>query len=805
MTDVATGTVPQSITLEEKPRGGVVVVALPAESDPIHAASSEQPSAHMTLAFLGDISELDGKNVSVDDLVANVEQWAAKIDGPITEGVAGTAVLGADKAQVVLIDATSFAQIVDGMTHEFAEGAGEGVELETGADEQSPIAKAWSQTEQFPVWTPHVTLGYPEAPPTGEFARDRVDFDRIALWAGGDHFEFPLGVAPQETPDQDPIVAAAVVADTPVDEVSEAPVDVGADDEGDDDSIDELFEIPFHGVAAPVDRPTGDQRLFRGEGLSFDERVIMRWAAEDWGAHAGAKRVGRVTDIWIEDGLIKYQGFFSAGLTEVNDIIAGLADGTLGGVSVDVDDVIREAPAANEIVIPQDATPEEMSAALQQAMNPELEVYSQARVRGITIVDIPAFVEAYIALGECDCPDEVAEHDEADDTPPDLELTDEEAAEFANYLTEDSELLEFAKAAVADLPEDALWTERAPLIAAAAFAPGTHDGPGWITAPVATSRIRRYWVSGKGAGKIRWGEPGDFNRCRSQLAKYVHNPDHLAGLCANMHKERLGVWPGQEGGGRRAGLVASGAKPSRPSVVIVAAGYGTDDVPPRSWFENPNLPGPTPMTITREGHVFGHVAQWDVCHMGAQGVCTVAPRSVTDYAYFHLGLAETDGGDVEVGHITLNTGHAGLRDASRAAAAHYDNTGSVVADIAVGEDEFGIWFSGALRPGTTDSQRRELKAAKISGDWRDFGNGDNLDLVAALAVNVPGFATPRRAIAASGGRQTALVAAGIVERAEPTADELATIARGNRIALARQAAAFAIRQDRIRRIRLENP
>jgi hypothetical protein len=52
---------------------------------------------------------------------------------------------------------------------------------------------------------------------------------------------------------------------------------------------------------------------------------------------------------------------------------------------------------------------------------------------------------------------------------------------------------------------------------------------------VPTERIRRYWTKGKGAGKIRWGAPGDFNRCRTQLAKYVQNPDWLAGLCANMH------------------------------------------------------------------------------------------------------------------------------------------------------------------------------------------------------------------------------------------------------------------------------
>lgn len=792
MSDVAV--TPEAEAADQEPRGGVVVVALPAESDPIHAASSEQPSAHMTLAFLGDISELGGKNVTVDELKTNVMEWAAKIDGPITESVAGTAMLGADKAEVVLIDASAFAQIVDGMTHEVLEHIADQPD-DLDEVENAPVTRAHSQTKQFPVWTPHVTLGYPDAPPTGEFTGDSVTFDRLGLWVAGDYFEFPLGGPAPDAAPEDALVAAAP---TMLEQAAPpAPAPDAEPEDDDEDSIDELIEIPFHGVAAPVGRPTGDGRLFREDGLTFADKLIMRYAEEDWGAHQGARRVGRITNMWLEDGLVQYQGFFSAGLKDVDTIVAGLADGSLGAVSVDVDDVVLEAPDVRTIEIPEDASDDEVNAALQQAMNPEIKTYAQARVRGITMVDFSAFVEAYVALGDCDCPDQVPEHDEPADAA-DIEITDEDLADFATELdrliAEDPEVAAFTAA----LPSAETPVARALVAAGASFAPGTHDGPGWITAPVATSRIRRYWVSGKGAGKIRWGAPGDFNRCRSQLAKYVQNPDWLAGLCANMHNEALDVWPGQEGGGRKGNaLVASGAKPPRPSVVL-AAGYDDAPVPPRSWFENPHLTEPTPLTITAEGRVFGHVSAWTDCHIGsAPGVCTAPPRSVTDYAYFHLGLAETDDGDVEVGHITMGTGHAGLRDSSRSALAHYDNTGSVVCDIAVGDDEIGTWFAGALRPGVTDSQRRELKAAKISGDWRDFGNAE-LDLVAALAVNVPGFARRRRALAASGGRQTALVAAGMVEADAVVED------RGDRVAFAKAAAAAAVRTIRLAAIR-RNP
>ena len=58
-----------------------------------------------------------------------------------------------------------------------------------------------------------------------------------------------------------------------------------------------------------------------------------------------------------------------------------------------------------------------------------------------------------------------------------------------------------------------------------------------------TARIKAYWSKGEGAAKIRWGEPGDFDRCRAHLGKYVHG-DTLDGLCANLHHDATGAWPG---------------------------------------------------------------------------------------------------------------------------------------------------------------------------------------------------------------------------------------------------------------------
>ena len=62
-----------------------------------------------------------------------------------------------------------------------------------------------------------------------------------------------------------------------------------------------------------------------------------------------------------------------------------------------------------------------------------------------------------------------------------------------------------------------------------------------------TARLKRYWAHGKGAAKIQWGVPGDFDRCVVQLGKYV-GPGIVKGLCANLHKQATGGWPGHAPG-----------------------------------------------------------------------------------------------------------------------------------------------------------------------------------------------------------------------------------------------------------------
>lgn len=186
--------------------------------------------------------------------------------------------------------------------------------------------------------------------------------------------------------------------------------------------------------------------------------------------------------------------------------------------------------------------------------------------------------------------------------------------------------------------------------------------------------------------------------------------------------------------------------------------------PPRAWFADPNLAEPTPITVTDDGHIYGHAALWGTCHVGLQGACVTPPRTHDGYAAFRLGSRATTQGDVAVGTITLATTHAGMRLTAAQAQRHYEDTGLGVAHVAVGEDRWGIWYAGAIASSATDVDIEQLRAGKISGDWR-VRNG-HLELVGMLAVNTPGYPVPRAALAASGAPdpRTTLVSAGVVPR-----------------------------------------
>ena len=456
--------------------------------------------------------------------------------------------------------------------------------------------------------------------------------------------------------------------------------------------------VPWHSVITVEGQWSGDKRRFAEGALTSRPLPLpLTWQRVSADGHSGSPVVGKREKHMRVGQEIRASGTFIDNV-EAAEVIGLIAEFGRFGISVDADKVnmeFSEEGAAEEGV-----------------------TFTDARDCGACIVQIPAFAEAYIALGE----------------PP------------ADFWDGGEEIEVSGQSMVAS-------------IEAADISPGkTEDGPGWLTNYIPTDRLRDWWASAESG--VNWGVPGDFNRCRVAAAKYV-KPQYLNGFCANRHYDALGFWPGQEAS---VADVLTETEASAP-LALVAATYGNLKAP-AEWFakeEVLDFPNGCPLTITEEGQVYGHVATWNQCHGNtkAYGTCQTAPKSPTNYSQFLLGEVLTTEGPVASGCLTIGGGHAAGHLRLRAAQRHYDDATSVFADVSARDGELGIWVSGWVRPGTPEEMVVAARASKLSGDWRKTPQG--WEMIAALAVNAPGYQIPRVAAGIADGEQVSLVAANVVQ------------------------------------------
>lgn len=140
-------------------RESVIIALLPAEDDPIHGVSSEK-HAHVTVVFLGSLDP------SMDDSIHEAVRHAATTIKPVTLPITSREPLGDNNADVLMLDVTEFQSVYDMLTHDPA------------------VSAAMRYAEQYPKWTPHLTLGYPEDPAKADLDQTTIRFDRMSLWIG---------------------------------------------------------------------------------------------------------------------------------------------------------------------------------------------------------------------------------------------------------------------------------------------------------------------------------------------------------------------------------------------------------------------------------------------------------------------------------------------------------------------------------------------------------------------------------------------------------------------------------------------
>lgn len=198
-----------------------------------------------------------------------------------------------------------------------------------------------------------------------------------------------------------------------------------------------------------------------------------------------------------------------------------------------------------------------------------------------------------------------------------------------------------------------------------------------------------------------------------------------------------------------------------------------------AFFKNPKLSGPTPLTISEDGRVYGHVALWKSCYQYGEGAnayatCTKPPHSATNYSRFHLHRANLGGGEsINVGVLTYGQGHV-AKGGLKASQENYADVATQAAKVIAGEDEFGIWVSGEILDSARDNAH-DLLDSPLSAHWEpDADAANNLEMIAAHVVNVPGFAV--RPIIASFSDGEHLDGLTITVKVPKPVDELAVLA-----------------------------
>lgn len=614
-------------------------------------------------------------------------------------------------------------------------------------------------------------------------------------------------------------------------------------------------QAAWSGVIAHEGVFTGDGRKFDPQSLFWEDLPLpLRWAPEDFGHHDGARHVG-----WIEEITRAPDGTIPAkGTAFDQEFIDFLGQSQKIGVSIDPD------MAEFDVILPPDAQP--MDAVPQPGVPTpileEQEIFHKARIRAATCVDIPAFIDAQIALtasvpvlanaGSLEInealfadaletgvvTDTGTTRDDGAalfNTNPDIQYAGIalQAADTGNVLmiqrAHDSMLedgsadpnaglwewpggglelnedpfaaaqREFAEETGLQLPEmaqelaqhdsgpyrlhamslpqqtDIPLTSRdhtinpdnpdCTVFEAVAWHDPTHMQNWEGTRP----EVRNNWptslealavaapappVSPKQAPPVppHTAPPSDeppadekaeqqvvdlLGKAQEAIRGYVSypstaTPETLQALLDTITQasDLLNPEPGDT--------------PTAQDAMIASAAPAA---PPDEWFVPFELDGPTPLTVTADGRVFGHLASWDSCHRSGQygGKC-VTPPSDPKAPFFQMGQVLTaSGATVDVGVVTVGGGHAAKNKGLIAALEHYDDVSSAAATVVVQEDAYGIGLFGSVVPDADASLVAALRRSPLSGDWRK--EKGNWRLVAAHAVNTPGFPIPRGLVA----------------------------------------------------------
>lgn len=685
---------PSAAATTDQHTGGMIAL-IPADPGAYAVSGGDDPAdLHVTLVYLGD----DVTKLP-DEIVAALQGRVAAMAAnwaPITSRITGYAVWNPDGGE----DGTMTPATVYEL--DVATDGLIGIQDNASCGAADVMGQALFPAPTFPTFKPHMTAGY--GLDAGKLtATAPVLLDTIQLALGGKTWEFPLtgGFGMGDS------VYASYAAITADGQGEPADVDMPVPDIGPGDGIPVSFPVLIiEGMA------TGDGRFIESGALGHRALPLPILAQTanpvGGGGHDGASVIGRIDTLTRTPGpqVISKE----TGEPFPDDVFIWSATGFIDPDAPATALVQKRYLTGNSADL-VDLDAEFVWDEFDDSPDP-----SQIRMKGGTIAattlcPIPAFADAYISLdGTALTP--------ADDMPAELV-----ASAVPSWRSP-------------DVGDDCLPCQAFAVPTAAKRKAAVKNGHAMPDGsyPIDTSADLTKAIKAVGRGGT---DHDDIRKHIIKQAKRLKLDDQVP---AN--------W--------------------KPDGSITAAAV-PEMFPPAHAFADPVFDEITPLRLDDASlpggftEISGHLATWGTCHTGYAGQCVTPPQSATDYAYFHSGAVRVRDADrvfeLAAGHITMGEGgHAGMQLSAAEAAAHYDNTNTVVADVTAGEDQFGIWVHGVLRRSATPEQVEALRASPLSGDWRDIGG--TLEMVAALAVNSGGFPVPRARVAS--GSQFALVAAGVV-------------------------------------------
>lgn len=223
------------------------------------------------------------------------------------------------------------------------------------------------------------------------------------------------------------------------------------------------------------------------------------------------------------------------------------------------------------------------------------------------------------------------------------------------------------------------------------------------------------------------------------------------------------------------------------------------DLPPMpaAWFKEPTtaeLPPGGPGVNYANGRVFGWVAQANEPHAGYAKKIVINDLGRIDTTHFlRQRFTLDDGSSVKAGAFTMNVGHHRDGAECETSSCQFDDTRTVAGIVTVGQNERGIWFSGAAAPWLAEWDRTVFMGTQPSYHMKR-GQDGRWQLRAVLAVPVPGHSSPLLASAVVERSQMALTAAATmaeVDQAVADAQEMLTGSSSN------EAGSFTIDYDRL--------